>query len=145
MKEKPYPYISTNSEFRFEFESISDIKTVKKVVRISRTEVLNVYNLALFDILEGGALSDISETRNSDLKTVLATVFHIIDDFYIQKPGSYLLFRGSDSRRHRLYRIVIAREFNQLSERFVIHGLKDDILYPFVQNSHYDFYVIQQK
>jgi len=145
MQEKPYPYTSTNKDFRYEFESTSDSKTVRKVVRITQTEVLNVYNLALFDILEGGTLSDISESRNKDLKTILATVFHIVKDFYTQKPGAYLLFRGSDSRRHRLYSIVIAREFNQLSERFVIHGLKNDVLCPFAQNSHFDFYVIEQK
>lgn len=145
MQEKSYPYISTNRDFRYEFESVSTQKTVKKVVRITRTDVSNVFNLALFDILDDGTLSDISETRNSDLRTVLATVFHIVNDFYTQKPGSYLLFRGSDSRRHRLYSIAIAREFNQISERFVIHGLKNDTLYPYAQNCQFDFYVIEQK
>lgn len=145
MQEESYPYSSTDRNFRYEFESVSDSKIVKKVVRITQTNVTNVYNLALFDILADGTLSDTSESRNKDLKTVLATVFRIVLDFYKQKPGAYLLFRGSDTRRHRLYSIVIARELKQLSERFVIHGLKNDELYPFEQNTHFDFYVIEQK
>ena len=145
MQEKPYPYTSTNRDFRYQFESVSDNKIVRKVVRITRTDVQNVYNLALFDILFDGTLSDVSESRNKDLKTVLATVFRIVIDFYTQKPGAYLLFRGSDTRRHRLYRIVIAREINQISERFIIHGLKNDVLCPFRRNSDFDFYVIEQK
>ncbi|ACT96133.1 DUF6934 family protein [Dyadobacter fermentans] len=145
MQEKSYPYTSNNARFRYEFTSVIDNKIVRKVVRITQTSISNVYNLALFDILADGTLSDISESRNKDLRTVLATVFRIVMDFYTQKPGAFLLFRGSDARRHRLYSIVIAREFNQLSERFVIYGLKNDVLCPFTPNSHFDFYVIEQK
>jgi len=145
MHEKSYPYTSDNRYFRYQFESVSDNKIIRKVVRITRTDMPNVYNLALLDVLPDGTLSDISESRNRDLRTILATVFRIVIDFYTHKPSAFLLFRGSDSRRHRLYSIVIAREFNQLSDRFVIHGLKDDVLCPFVPNSHFDFYVIEQR
>lgn len=145
MQEKSYPYTSANWHFRYEFESVSDSNNIRKVVKITRTDVSNVYNLALFDILADGTLSDISESRNKDLRTVLATVFRIILDFYTQIPGAFLLFRGSDPRRHRLYSIVIAREFKQLSERFRIYGLQNNTLCPFVQNNQFDFYVIEQK
>lgn len=145
MQEESYPYTSNNRYFRYEFESVSDSKIVRKVVRITRTDVPNVFNLALLDILADGTLSDISESRNRDLRKILATVFRIIIDFYTHKPRAFLLFRGSDPRRHRLYSIVIAREFNLLSERFVIYGIKNDALWPFVQNSHFDFYLIEYR
>jgi len=92
MNENTYPFTLSRTEYRYEFVSISTKKDVKKIVLLSQTGDIGTYNLALLDLLEDGVLSDISETNNDDMITVLATVIQIINIFLIkyQIPMSFL-------------------------------------------------------
>ncbi len=67
-----------------------------------------MYNLALLDVLEGGHYSDLSETNNIDFQLVMATVIDILKDFLHEFPDKIVTFKGSDERRQRLCRIIIA-------------------------------------
>ena len=125
--------------------SVSSRKEVRKIVLLSQTEWNNIFNLALLDVLNNGEISDISETKNNDLRTVLATVIQIINDFLIKKPNKFVLFRGSDSRRHRLYRIIIGRELKAISDTFIIFGVNENIPNFFEINTPYEFYLIGVK
>lgn len=109
MEEKKYPFKTITSELRYEFISISEEKEVKKVVIITKIDEPYFYTLALLDELENGELSDISESRNNDTPIILSTIFKIIDEFLNNSPQAVLLFKGSEERRHRLYRIIIGR------------------------------------
>ena len=60
---------------QFDFESVNKQRTIKKIVRYSATNIENLYNLSLVDILPDGLESDTSVSDNQDMKTVLATVF----------------------------------------------------------------------
>lgn len=111
---------------------------------LSQTEAINIYNLALLDLLDNGEFSDISEKNNDDFKTVLATVFRIIDSFLDQNHQSFVIFRGSEPRRHRLYRIIINRELNEISKKFLVLGVNDSVLFPFEMNTSYEFYLIRK-
>lgn len=142
MNENPYPFTLSRTEYRYEFVSISAKKQVRKVVILSQTEWIDIFNLALLDVLDSGVISDISETKNNDLRTVLATVIQIIDDFLIKNPHKFVLFRGSDSRRHRLYRIIIGRELKTISEKFIIFGVNENIPSFFEVDTSYEFYLI---
>lgn len=145
MNEEHYSFGLSRQEFRYEFVSISERKKVRKVVLITQTDNPIVFNLALLDLLDDTGLSDISETRNGDMKTVLATVGRIISDFLTKNPSNIILLQGSDSRRQRLYRIVIGRELNKISEVFEIFGVNEEIISRFEINHFYEFYLIKKK
>ena len=110
MTEKSCLFEAKPIEIRYDFDSVSDEKTVKKTVIFSRLTT-DLFNVALLDVLEYGLLSDdLVMTNNQDLRTVMAAVIRVIDSFLKQLPGKIVGFQGSGERRTRLYRIVIGRE-----------------------------------
>jgi hypothetical protein len=144
MNESSYPFTLSRQELRYEFVSVSAEKEVRKVVLLSQTSLLKVYNLALFDELDTGKLCDVSESNNNDLKTILATVVKIIEDFLDKSPKCLVAFRGSDNRRQRLYRIVIARELSKIIEKFEVFGGIETQIFLFEPNVDYEFYLISK-
>lgn len=122
MDEPSYQFDAQPIEFFYRFDSVSTNKTVQKVVAITETPLLNVFNLSLLDVLDTGELSDETVSNNQDMPTVLSTVLKIAENFLARFPDKVLTFRGSDDRRTRLYRIVIARELTKLQARFTIIG-----------------------
>lgn len=77
------------------------------------------------------------------MRIVLATVIRIIDDFLHQYPNAIVLFRGSDERRQRLYRLIINRELSEIQKKFIVLGGFDD-LQPesFQADQQYDYFLI---
>ncbi|WP_221390745.1 DUF6934 family protein [Dyadobacter sp. NIV53] len=142
MNENTYPFTLSRTEFRFEFVSISAKKEVRKVVLLTETAISKIYNLALLDLLENGELSDMAETSNDDFKIVIATVIQIINNFLDHNHHIFVIFSGSDSRRHRLYRIILSRELIEISKKFVVFGVNHDVPYPFEINTEYEFCLI---
>ena len=146
MEEQKYPFSLVQRELRYEFWSRSKEKAIKKIVIFTKVgyEEDNFYNLALLDELANGELSDISESRNNDMKTILATVFGIANDFLTENSDSVIVFKGSDYRRHRLYRIALNREINKLSDFFYISGAINGEYFPFDATLNYDYYLIEK-
>jgi hypothetical protein len=143
MEEKHYQFERPISEIRYNFRSISQDKEVAKRVIFTTSDYQNIYNLALVDVLEDGTLSDITESRNKDMITILATVIKIIEDFLDKHPEKFLIFQGSDERRQRLYRLVISRELNNLQKHFSIFGgIEGNKAEPFRPNKAYDYFLI---
>ena len=91
MEEVPYKYEQSITEIRYDFVSKSQDKNVAKRVSFTTSDYQNIYNLALLDVLESGEVSDISESRNRDMKTILATVIRITEEF-LNKISKVLLF-----------------------------------------------------
>jgi hypothetical protein len=143
MEEKPYNFIEKSVKW-YEFESIGSEKTVLKRVIFSAYES-NVFNLALLDVLDNGETSDITESKNKDLTTILATVISIIHDFFQQNPDCVVTFKGSEEKRQRLYRLVISREINQIKSNFVIAGLINGKVELFEPNKNYELFIIRKK
>jgi hypothetical protein len=144
MREEIYPY-HTEEEYCYTFTSISADKRVQKVVLLTETEHLNLYNVALLDVLNSGALCDQSETRNQDMPKVLATTFNIIERFLSINKNFRVIFKGSEEKRQRLYRIVISKNLNDLSRKYIILGLTKEHPEHFQPNQVYDFYIIGNK
>lgn len=91
-------------------------------------------------------LSDITESRNKDMKTILATVMGIIINFLEANLGKIIAFKGSDERRQRLYRLIISRDLNELEKEFVILGISSEgESEPFQSNRLYDYFVILKR
>ncbi|MBB3840825.1 hypothetical protein FHS57_004845 [Runella defluvii] len=146
MDEPQYPFENPITEIRYDFKSISREKEVNKRVIFTTSDFQNVYNLALVDVLEEGRLSDITESRNKDMKTILATVMGIIINFLEANPGKIIAFKGSDERRQRLYRLIISRDLDELEKEFVILGVSSEgESEPFQSNRLYDYFVILKR
>lgn len=144
MEEKNYPFLYNRNEFRYDFLSVSSEKKVKKVVLFTQTRFDLIYNLALLDELENGDLRDDTETKNKDIITVMATVFKIIDDFLNKNPAFFVLFLGSDEKRHRLYRMILSKEMPKISNKFKVLGGIGDEFSSFEPNTDYDYYLIKK-
>jgi len=144
MEEKSYIFQKRNDK-RYEFYSKSQEREVKKVVVFSERGNGGVYNLALLDVLENGQYSDLSETNNNDFQMVMATVIDILKDFLNEFPDKIVTFKGSDERRQRLYRIIIARELTTINESFNVFGLINKNIEEFEQNIKYELFIIKKR
>ena len=144
MNENAYSFKDPRIEFHYEFRSVSAEKEVQKVVSFTLTDISGVYNLALLDVLPDGQTSDITETKNKDMILVLATVVQIIIDFFSKNPGVYVLIRGSDSKRQRLYQILINREWDIIKEQFEVLGGNGLNLENFETNDTYEYFIISK-
>lgn len=146
MDEPYYPYERPVTEIRYDFLSISNTKEVRKRVIFTTADFKNIYNLALLDVLQDGSLSDLTESRNRDMKIIMSTVIRIVEDFLEANPDKVVTFRGSDERRQRLYRLIISRDLAEIQKEFVILGISETgISEPFQPNQSYEFFVILRK
>lgn len=146
MDEPQYPFEHPITEIRYDFKSTSQEKEVRKRVIFTTSDFQDVYNLALVDVLEDGRLSDITESRNKDMKTVLATVVSIIVNFFSAYPDKIVAFRGSDERRQRLYRLIISRDLDEIERKFIVLGVTaDGKSESFQSNQLYDYFVILKR
>lgn len=143
MEEIRYPFERPVTEIRYDFKSISQSKEVRKRVIFTTSDYQSIYNLALVDVLEDGSLSDITESRNKDMNMILATVIGVLEDFFRANTELIVVFRGSDERRQRLYRLIISRDLERIQSQFqVFGGLEGDKAEPFVPNKKYDYFLI---
>ena len=145
MDETPYSFSSNPVNVEYTFASVSQAKTVEKVVRFTETNLPNIFNLALLDQLGDGQESDLSVTNNDDLKTVLATVMQIVHAFLTKFPNKIVTFTGSDARRIRLYRIVISREIDVIRRQYSVFGLIDGRFEEFQPNVAYEQFFLNLK
>jgi hypothetical protein len=145
MNEPSYPFQLDQTEFVYTFQSVSAGKVVQKVVILTDIQSQRIFNLALMDEQPDGTLSDQVVTNNDDMRTVLATVFRIIDDFTSRFPGVFVYFRGTDTRRTRLYRMALNHELEHLEEEYLVLGQRGDTVIPFVRNEAFDGFLIRKK
>lgn len=145
MKEKAYPFKLVQENALYEFTSISENKKIEKAVLLERSRTSNrLFNLALMDADEDGEFSDEVESRNGDLRMVLATIFQVINHFLDRHPRELVGFRGNDERRHRLYRIAIAHELHNLTQEFEVYGGRGSAILLFEPDTAYDYYYIKK-
>jgi hypothetical protein len=146
MKQKYYKYLSDEECLWFEFESVSEQKTVKKVIVYSPfQDNSDVFNLGLVDALEDGSYSDKTVTNNDDMAKVMATVIRTLLRFFEKYPTKMVYIEGSTDERTRLYRIIISRELSEIEQIFTVYGVLDSISEPFQKNQNYNAFVIALK
>jgi hypothetical protein len=130
----------------FEFVSEGKNGKIKKLVRYSRTNVKNMYNLGFGDKNEQtGKIDDKVITDNGDSEKVLATVAATIYAFTAQNPKDYVYITGSNEARTRLYRIGISRYYDEISNDFEVRGLQNNVWKPFKPNGNYKAFLINRK
>lgn len=146
MRNKFYNYLAKDDSLWFEFKSISEKKTVKKIVIFSPIgEDSYLYNLTLVDAFTDGSYNDSSITNNEDMPKVIATVIQILCSFFKKYPHKSVYIEGSSPSRTRLYRIIIAKELSEIEKVFGIYGVINDSLEDFEKNKNYTGLIINLK
>ena len=111
MDKPTYPFLVLDDGERFEFESVSQHKRIRKIVEFREMEISNLYNLALVDVKDDGSHDDMSISNNNDMDMVLATVIKTIGIFLNFHKSAKIMFMGSTESRTRLYRELLTNTF----------------------------------
>ena len=147
MNEPAYPFRVSDDALSYAFDSISEVKIIHKAVEFRPFSVNPIfYNLALLDVNDDGTADDLVASNNQDMKRVLATVFRSMLTFFDRYPNKLIYFNGSDESglRNRLYRILIARELEEIQKMFEVHGrLANGNYEEFVPNKPYIGFIFQ--
>ncbi len=130
----------------FEFISEGRHGKITKLIRYSRTNVKNMYNLGFGDKDEQtGKINDKIVTDNGDSEKVLATVAATVYAFTAERPDTYVYITGSNEARTRLYRMGISKYLEEISKDFVVRGLQNNVWKPFKPNGNYKAFLVNRK
>lgn len=143
--EKPhYQFESSPDALVFEFESISDNKTIRKAVIYEEIKGYdNLFQLGFGDITLDGKIDFIAVSKNKDRDKVLSTVAQTMLVFFDKYPDKMLYFRGSTNTRTRLYRSLISKFIEIIELNFKVVGLKSDgSPEEFIKNQDYTAFII---
>lgn len=149
MNEPAYPFIASADALDYSFESVSDQKTIRKSIlfTVFDNNAL-LYNLALGDLQEDGLLDDSAISDNRDMNRVIATVVKAMMIFFDTYPEKLVYFQGSDKQgiRTRLYRILLAREIEEVKNLFIVYGRRSDNgIENFISGQTYIGFIFQRK
>lgn len=143
MKSEFYSYVVDDACLLFEFDSISNLKVIRKIIVYSPfPDNPNLFNLALGDLMDSGQVSDMSVSNNSDMDKVIATVIQTMFRFFERHSDCLLYIIGSTAERTRLYRIIITKELVEASKYFRIYGIIESEIESFLPNRSYDSFVL---
>ena len=130
----------------FEFESEGKIGRVPKLVAFQPTNLKGVYNLAFGDKnSDTGQINDRIITDNGDRDKVLATVAATVYAFTDKYPDSWVYLTGSSKSRTRLYRMGIAKFFEELNQDFEVYGQLDDSWEEFKPDTEFEGFLVRRK
>lgn len=144
MKLPIYELRSSENFTTFEFTSIGPKGEIPKLIQFSTTNYRDVFNLAFGDKNpETGNLDDMVISNNGDSEKVLATVVRCVYAFTHKNPESWIYASGSTKSRTRLYRMGIAKFFEEANNDFEIYGQINDEWESFRSNVDYEAFLVK--
>ena len=127
MQYSKYTELRASEELdEFEFVSNGPNGDIIKKVQFSKTDMPGIYNLGFGDKMNDGSIDDNSDSKNGDRDKILATICNIIYLYTNIYPERSIVFLGSNLVRTRLYRMAIAKNYEELSNDFHIFVLIDE-------------------
>ncbi|MFN3849067.1 MAG: DUF6934 family protein [Spirosomataceae bacterium] len=146
--EKPIYQIESSLDGLYHiFESENEGRVIKKLVAYVKDEQLeNRYHLIFGDLDDSNSLDVFAVSNNNDMVMVLSTVIKTLFEFFDKNPNSSVIFTGSTDARTRLYRAVIGKLFNKVSEYYSVKGVNTDgSIEEFDKSKQYQGYLISSK
>lgn len=141
-----YPLTASTDHLNFEFYSDGPNGKIKKVIRYTRFEELEVYNLGFGDKYETtGKIDDLTVSNNLDRDKILGTVVNSILYFFRMHPSARIIFVGRTPVRMRLYMIQIAKHWNLVNQVVSLEGFIDQRWEPYRQNRSYEVILIAKR
>ncbi|TKK66634.1 hypothetical protein FC093_16490 [Ilyomonas limi] len=144
MNQPFYTFYSSNQALLFDFSSIGK-NIISKAVIYTRTDIPDLYTLALVDVYNDGTFDDIVVSDNGDMVKILVTVFKTLSVFFTHYPNAAVAFSGSTPARTRLYRIAISHELDNITKVYDIWGINNNSFQPFRRNTPYTGFLISLK
>jgi hypothetical protein len=144
--QKPYYHFETSPDsLIYEFDSVSEHKTIHKVVIYEPLED-DMYHLGFGDLTVEGKVDYKIVSANQDMDKVLMTVVQTMLLFFDKYPDKKLVFVGSTESRTRLYRGIITK-FIEIVELYLeVEGfVSNDEREPFRKNQEYQAFLISPK
>ena len=146
MKIPCYDFESSPDGLRFEFDSISDRKKIRKVVEFTPLpQNPEIFNLGFGDMKTEGTIDDLIVSNNQDMEKVLATIIQIIFEFFKTRTGKIILILGSTASRTRLYQIVIAKNITEMNDILLVKRIRNGEVEDFVSGVNYEGFLIKMK
>jgi hypothetical protein len=139
MDKPTYNIRASNGGYLYQFDSISDSKTIKKGVAFYPIQSqANEVELIFGDFDENGKLDVKRVSNNNDMILIFNTVILTVYQFFERNPEKTITFTGSSPSRNRLYRGIISKLIGEHSEFFEINGITftEDVV-PFEPNKDY--------
>lgn len=141
-----YNFESSTDALRFEFDSVSPQKHIRKIVEYTPLpQNPNIYNLGFGDLQEDGSIDDLIVSDNNDTEMVLSTIVRTIFSFFEYRPEKTVLFLGSTESRTRLYQIIISKYIDEAKGTFQIRGIRNNQVENFVKGISYNAFLINLK
>jgi hypothetical protein len=143
--EKPHYVIRSSSDgFWYEFDSISDDRTIKKAVAYYPYSE-EIYQL-VFGTLINDSIDTLDNSNNQDMTKVLSTVIQTVIYFLEVYPDNSVIFTGSTPARTRLYRATISKLLENLGETYLVQGILPNFdIEIFNSSTSYYAYLISKK
>lgn len=130
----------------FQFVSIGTKGEIIKIVRYSKTNFKNIYNLALVDKDPvTNQFSDAIISDNGDTQKVLVTVAMTTVKFFEERPNSQVFFKGLTASRTRLWQMNIAKYLNEIIQVIDIKGLGTRGWETFQKGVNYEAFIVNKK
>lgn len=146
MDKPSYPFKEIQNELLFEFESVSQLRKIRKIVSYQRIDdERNIFNLALLDVDKDGVMSDTSVSNNADMESVLATVIATVPLFFEKFNSGTIYFQGSTKSRTRLYRAILNKYQAQIRLLYEIKALENNQVVDFNENKDFEGFFISKK
>ena len=146
MKMPRYELKAEKSLMVFEFISEGFKGAIPKIVKFSETSLKGMYNLAFGDKNVGTEeIDDTVVSNNGDSEKVLATVVAAIYAFTEYHPGTWIYATGSTKARNRLYRMGIAKYYDEAKQDFIIFGFRNGEWVDFEKDVDYSAFIVKRK
>ena len=130
----------------YEFTSEGPKGLIEKRIQFTLLNQEEVYNLAFGDKDPiSGEIDDLVVSNNGDSEKILSTVVSAVYAFCDKYPEACIFASGSTPARTRLYRIGIAKYFDDIKEDFEIYGQLEDHWELFEKGKEYVAFLAQRK
>src|SRR5438552_1350560 len=114
-----YTLKAEDSFMVYEFLSEGPKGKIPELVKFSKTNAKNLFNLAFGDKdLKTGRINDLIISNNGDSEKVLATVIATVYAFTEKHPDAWIYATGSTLARARLYRMGITKYIVEIRKDF---------------------------
>jgi|ERR1017187_7908826 hypothetical protein len=146
MNMEQYTLKAEDSLMVYEFLSEGPKGKIPKLVKFSKTNTRDLFNLAFGDKdLKTGNIDDLIISNNGDSEKVLATVVATVYAFTDKHPEAWIYATGSTLARTRLYRMGITKYIVEIRKDFEVLGMRNNAWYPFRKNVEYVAFLVRRK
>ena len=130
----------------YEFTSEGPKGLIEKRIQFTLLNQEEVYNLAFGDKDPiTGEIDDLAVSNNGDSEKVLSTVISAVYAFFDKHPDASIFASGSTLARTRLYRIGLAKYYDDVKDDFDIYGQLEDRWEVFERGKEYLAFLAQRK